>query len=209
MLTVGLFPNTKKQSVGTVVAWLAQHFQERNVKVLMPETAALEMQLPEWACGMDQLKEKINFGITLGGDGTLLNTARDIASSGIPVCGINMGQLGFLTEVELSELRPSIDKLIDGDYFIEERLMLEALIKRDDKVIFASPALNDVVINKGGFARPIWMQIYINGELTAKYTADGLIVATPTGSTGYSMSAGGPIINPNLKDNAANACLPA
>lgn len=199
MLTVGLFPNTKKPDVTPVLAWLARHFAKRNVKVLMPEHAARELNFPEWSCDRMQLKEQINLGITLGGDGTLLNTARDIASAGIPVCGINMGQLGFLTELELSDLGDSIDKLIDGDYYIEERLMLEAAVIRKGEEVFVSPALNDVVVNKGGFSRPIWLQVYIDGELTAKFTADGLIVATPTGSTGYSLSAGGPIINPSLK----------
>lgn len=199
MLTVGLFPNTKKQSVSTVLGWLIQHFKERNVRVFIPEDAAREMNYPDLGCDREVLKEEINLGITLGGDGTLINAAREVAPAGVPVCGINMGQLGFLTEVELPDLSPAVDRLIRGDYFIEERLMLDAIVQRDGQEIFVSSAINDVVVTKGGFSRLIRLKLYIDGELTAKYPADGLIVATSTGSTGYSLSAGGPVVNPNLK----------
>lgn len=198
MLTIGIFPNTKKQSVNTVLGWMIQHFNERGVKVQLPEDAALQMGYPEFAHNRELIKKEAALCLTLGGDGTLLSTARELASSGIPVCGVNMGQLGFLTEIELPELGDALDRLITGDYLIEERLMLDAVVIRSEQTIPVSSALNDVVVAKGGFSRMIRLRLFIDGELTAHYPADGLIIATSTGSTGYSLSAGGPIVNPNL-----------
>ena len=199
MLTVGLFPNTKKQSIGTVLGWIVQYFKERNVNVVLPEDAAQKLNCMHLARNLECMKNEITFGITLGGDGTLLNTAREIAPVGIPVCGINMGNLGFLTEIELPDLSVALERLVKGDYYIEERLMLDAVVIRNGSPIYISPALNDVVVAKGGFSRMIKLKLFIDDELTAEYPADGLIIATSTGSTGYSLSSGGPIINPELK----------
>ncbi|MDF2569825.1 MAG: nadK [Sporomusa sp.] len=199
VLTVGLFPNTKKQSISTVLGWIVQYFKERNVRVVLPEDAALELKCSNLAGKLECVKNDITFGITLGGDGTLLNTAREIAPFGIPVCGVNMGNLGFLTEIELPDLSSALDRLVRGDYYIEERLMLDAVVIRDGSPIYISPALNDIVVAKGGFSRMIKLKLFIDEELTAEYPADGLIIATSTGSTGYSLSSGGPIVNPKLK----------
>jgi len=199
LLTIGLFPNTKKQGVSTVLDWLIHFLQEKNVQVLMPEEAAVIMNHPELGCNRDRFGEELTIALTLGGDGTLLSTAREVAPHGVAVCGINMGQLGFLTEIELSEMAPSMERIIRGDYCLEERPMLEAVIDRPEGQIVAPSALNDVVVAKGGFSRMIRLKLFINDHLTANYPADGLIVATSTGSTGYSLSAGGPIVSPNLK----------
>ena len=199
MLTIGLFPNTKKQGVSTVLDWLIHFLQEKKVQVLMPEEAATIMNHPELGCSRERLGEELAIALTLGGDGTLLSTAREVAPHGVAVCGINMGQLGFLTEIELSELAPSMERIIRGDYSLEERPMLEAVIDRPEGPIVAASALNDVVVSKGGFSRMIRLKLFIDDHLTANYPADGLIVSTSTGSTGYSLSAGGPIVSPNLK----------
>lgn len=199
MLTIGLFPNTRKPAVATVLDWVIQYLQERQVRVLMPEEAAESMNHRELACNRNQLAGQLSLALTLGGDGTLLNTAREIAAQGVAVCGINMGQLGFLTEIELVDLAPSMERLINGNYYIEERLMLDAFVLRGERRIAISSALNDVVIAKGGFSRMIRLKLYIDDHLTANYPADGLIVSTSTGSTGYSLSAGGPIVNPSLR----------
>lgn len=199
MLTIGIFPNTKKQSVGGVLGWVIQYFKDRGVKVLLTESTAQKMGYPELACPKERMMNEITMGLTLGGDGTLLNTAREIASAGIPICGINMGQLGFLTEVELPDLSAALDKLIAGEYSLEDRVMLNAMILRGDTLLHVSTALNDVVVSKSGVSRMIKLKLYVDDELTANYAADGLIIATATGSTGYSLSAGGPIINPKLK----------
>jgi NAD+ kinase len=189
----------KKQGINTVLGWLIQHCKERNVRVLLPAAAAKAVDALSLGCDYGRIKDEIDLAITLGGDGTLLSVAREVAPKGIPICGVNLGQLGYLTEIEVPELTPAMDKLIKGDYSIEERLMLDAVILRDGKELFVSSAVNDVVITKGGFSRMIRLSLHLDGELAATYPADGLIVATSTGSTGYSLSAGGPIVNPRLK----------
>lgn len=199
MLTVGLFPNTRKESITTVLGWIVQYFKEHNFRVVLPAEAALELKCPNLAEKLENVKSDITFGITLGGDGTLLNTARLVFPFGIPVCGVNMGNLGFLTEIELPELSTSLDRLIRNDYYIEERLMLDAVVIRQGSPIYISPALNDIVVAKGGFSRMIKLKLFIDEVLTANYPADGLIISTSTGSTGYSLSSGGPIVNPQLK----------
>ena len=199
VLTIGLFPNTKKQSVCSVLEWVIQYFKDHGVRVFLSEDTAQKMGYLDLACSQQTMIDEISIGITLGGDGTLLSTAREIASAGVPICGINMGQLGFLTEIELPDISAALDKLIKGEYVIEERLMLDAMIVREGTTLHVSSALNDVVISKSGVSRMIKLKLYIDHELTANYAADGLIIATSTGSTGYSLSAGGPIINPKLK----------
>jgi len=199
LLTIGLFPNTRKEGVSTVLDWLIHYLQEKKVQVLMPEEAAALMNHPELGASRARLGEDLTLALTLGGDGTLLSTTREVASQGVPICGINMGQLGFLTEIELADLAPAMERILRGDYYIEERPMLEAVIDRPEGAIVAVPALNDVVVAKGGFSRMIRLKLFIDDHLTANYPADGLIVSTSTGSTGYSLSAGGPIVSPNLK----------
>ena len=199
MLTIGLFPNMKKQSVSSVLDEVVTYFKEHGVRVLLATDAAEKMGYKELACELEDMKREINIGITLGGDGTLLNTAREIAGAGVPICGINLGQLGFLTEVELPDVTAALDRLIHGEYQVEERVMLDAMILRQGVILPISSALNDVVISKSGVSRMIKLKLYVDNESTANYAADGLIIATATGSTGYSLSAGGPIVNPKLK----------
>lgn len=199
MLTVGLFPNSKKANVGTVAGWMIRYLSERGAQVLLPAETSVELGFPGMGRPRDILLSSVDLALTVGGDGTLLHTVRETAPAGIPVCGVNMGQLGFLTEIELTELGPSLDRLVNGDYTVEERLMLDARVVRAGRILFASHALNDVVVTKGGFSRMIRLRLHVDGELAARYPADGLIVSTSTGSTGYSLSAGGPIVNPRLR----------
>lgn len=189
----------KKQSVISVLDEVVTYFKEHGIRVLLATDAAEKMGYKELACELEVMKQEINIGITLGGDGTLLNTAREIAGAGVPICGINLGQLGFLTEVELPDVTAALDRLIHGEYQIEERVMLDAMILRQGVILPISSALNDVVISKSGVSRMIKLKLYVDNESTANYAADGLIIATATGSTGYSLSAGGPIVNPKLK----------
>ncbi len=137
--------------------------------------------------------------LVLGGDGTLLKAARDTAQSNIPLLGINIGTLGFLAEVEKDEYKQSIDALIEGQYFIGERMMLDAWVYRDGEVICEMRALNDVVVNRFGSLMVVPFEIGVNGHPLNQYQADGVIVSTPTGSTGYNMSAGGPIVEPGAQ----------
>ena len=133
--------------------------------------------------------------IVLGGDGTMLRAASGIGTYDVPLMGVNLGTLGFLTEVEVANVYEAIDRLLSGDYEIEKRMMIEGTF--DDKTY---QALNDVVVTRAGFSRIIGLNIYVNDEILDTYEADGVIVSTPTGSTGYNLSAGGPLVSP--KTNA-------
>lgn len=134
--------------------------------------------------------------LVLGGDGTLLQAARELLQRHIPLLGINLGTLGFLTSAEKSELPKCLDSVLDDSCSIDERMMLEGVAYHGSEKIQMNIALNDVIIARAGFSRLVELKIYVNGELFSIYNADGIIVSTPTGSTGYSLSAGGPIIFP-------------
>lgn len=137
--------------------------------------------------------------IALGGDGTILGVARRAAMHGAPVLGVRMGQLNFLCEVEPSSIRQALDGYLAGDYVLEPRAMLEASVVRADGRITAGVALNDLVVTKGTLLRPISTEVRVNGEHVASFLGDGVILATPTGSTAYSLSAGGPILTPDVE----------
>ena len=137
--------------------------------------------------------------IVLGGDGTLLRTARAVVRQGLPLIGINLGHLGFLAEVDRKSLYPALDRLIRDDFEIEQRMMLEGILYRKGHEIGRDIALNDIVISRDGNLRVIRFQNYVNHEALNAYDADGVIISTPTGSTGYSLSAGGPIVSPNAR----------
>lgn len=136
--------------------------------------------------------------IVLGGDGTILSCASVAAELGVPVLGINLGTLGFLAEVEKSEVDFAVSSLLSNKYKIEERLMLEAKVIRDGAEVYTQTALNDFVVSRSSFRRIIATEVFVGGESVGRYDGDGLIVATPTGSTGYNFSAGGPIIDTAL-----------
>ena len=142
------------------------------------------------------MPEDIECVLVLGGDGTLLQAARELFQRHIPLLGINLGTLGFLTSAEKSELPKCLDSVLDDSCSIDERMMLEGVVYHGSEKIQTNTALNDVIIARAGFSRLVELKIYVNGELLSIYNADGIIVSTPTGSTGYSLSAGGPIIFP-------------
>lgn len=146
----------------------------------------------------EELYSRAEMLIVLGGDGTLLDAARFAAPKGKPILGLNMGHLGYMTELELAEL-PLLERLFSGEYEIDERAMLAVQVKAGGKGVRAeSFALNDAVISNGSVARIVDLELYEGGDLVSSYRADGLIAATPTGSTAYSLSAGGPVLDPHL-----------
>lgn len=136
---------------------------------------------------------------SLGGDGTFLNIARQTSKLGIPIIGINSGTLGFLAEVELKDIENSIKKIIEGEYEIQNRMMINSIIFKNGKELYENNALNDFVISRGQLSRIITLELYINGSFVDSFPGDGLIVSTPTGSTGYALSAGGPVIEHDAK----------
>ncbi len=148
--------------------------------------------------GIDQSKlpKNIECAIALGGDGTILQLSRALRGLYIPMIGVNLGHLGFLAEIEVSQIDHMLDCLIQDCYHIEKRMMIRGQVMHEGKVVEESLALNDIVIARSGFSRVISYDLYVNGQLIENYQADGIIISTPTGSTAYSLSAGGPIINP-------------
>lgn len=199
MNTIGLVVNSNKGDlsapVNQVVSWLT----EKNIKVLYNEESAAIFGNADEALPTRELGLRCDCIMVWGGDGTLLNCARQVAPSGTPIFGVNLGRLGFLTEIDIPDLREKMNALVAGDFTIEERMMLEANVIRDDQVIYTSVCLNDAVVSKGASIRMIYLDICISGEFVGKMSSDGIIVASPTGSTAYSLSAGGPIVTPETK----------
>jgi NAD+ kinase len=146
----------------------------------------------------EDIPERADAVVVFGGDGTLLSVARLIGGKGTPIIGVNLGTLGFLTNVPVEQVYPTMEMVLLGQYKVQERVLLDVSIKREGKVISSHHVLNDMVINKGALARIIEIDTFIDGKFLTTFKADGLIVYTPTGSTGYSLSANGPIVHPSL-----------
>ncbi len=145
-----------------------------------------------------KLYEEADIIIALGGDGTILQCAEKAAKAGTPILGINLGRIGFMTEIEIYNLKSALDSLLNGDYTVEKRMMMKVAVKSGDVIREYCHALNDVVVSKSDGARLIGVELYTDGNLVNRYIADGLVIATPTGSTGYSVSAGGPVADPRM-----------
>lgn len=149
--------------------------------------------------GIEKQKANADCVLVLGGDGTLLSVAREVAAMNVPVLGINLGNLGFLAEVEINRMDEAIERLMKGDYLTEERMMLDGTIIHEGEEITISSALNDITLTRCGSLQIVRFSIYVNKKFLCNMSADGVIVSTPTGSTGYNMSAGGPIAEPGAE----------
>jgi NAD+ kinase len=181
-----------------LVAWLRQ----RSVEVFVEESSAALLADPRSvgarvASGLD-VAAAADALVVLGGDGTLLSASSLLESKVIPVLGVNFGSLGFLTEVTLPELFPTLEGLLSGEFCSEERRMLRAVVRRDGAPVLAGDVLNDLVITRAAQSRIIDLEVTVDDLFVSAFRADGLIVATPTGSTAYNLAAGGPIIHPAL-----------
>lgn len=197
---IGIITNPDKdpilQTTDRLKHWLAHRGYEVRTSLSAP---ARPVDLPPGqVCPERELAEWAQLIMVLGGDGTLIGAARRTAATGCPLLGINLGHLGFLTEVELSELHPALEEVLAGRCFLDRRLMIQAEVVREGTVRRRMLALNEAVVGKGPFARLIVVKTHVDGLEVASYPSDGLIVSTPTGSTAYSLSAGGPIVHPNL-----------
>jgi NAD+ kinase len=180
--SVVIVTKPKQTDVARVAAELTAWFQGKNIAASLETLAAATADL----------------GVVVGGDGTLLAAARLLADRQVPIVAINHGGLGFLTEVTLEEMYPALERVLAGQFKIEERMMMDVRLGRAGKRLSHHRALNDVVINKGSLSRMIELEAQVDGQYVSRFRADGLIVATPTGSTAYSLSAGGPIIFPTM-----------
>lgn len=195
---LGIFPNLSKEKVCIALPEFVELCKDWRLIPVLPESVAEQYECEAYCESKPQSLQRLDFAVSLGGDGTLLQMARYLAPLGVPAFGINFGKLGFLAEIDLRGMYKAISRLSQGNYTIETRSMLLASVLRDGEVIAQAHALNDHVLAKGMFSKLAHMMLFINGKLSGKYAADGLIIATATGSTAYSLSAGGPLVMPEL-----------
>lgn len=191
---VGIYINSSKKDSEVISEEIVKWLQKYHVNIRIKKCRDF-VEGTNTLKSIGELSKFSDVIIVLGGDGTLLSVARSSAQYGTPILGINLGNLGFLSEVETDRIFPTLKRLMEGDYNLDQRTMLLSTVKGSDARYIA---LNDVVVTKGPLARIIYLDAYINGMYVDTYPADGLIIATPTGSTAYSLSAGGPIVNPYL-----------
>ena len=196
--SIGLIVNYKKEKTRETACRIIDWLNFKKLKVYLEGDKGKEIGKEELDCPTEKFLKEVDLIISLGGDGTLLRAARLATAEDLPVFGVNLGGLGFLTQIGINDLEKSLEKLYQGRYFLDERMMLNCTVKRREEEIVKFTALNDVVIGKGAFARIICLATYVNNDYVITYSADGLVVSTPTGSTAYSLSAGGPILNPNI-----------
>jgi NAD+ kinase len=163
-----------------------------------PRTAAAARTPPDEVRERDVLARHVDLAVVVGGDGTLLGCARQMAPHGVPLVGVNLGRLGFLTDIPADKVGQAIESVLAGEYTSEDRMLLEASVLRNGDAVFSTLAINDVVVSRGAVGNMIELNVNVDGEFIYTLRADGLIIATPTGSTAYALSAGGPILHPAL-----------
>lgn len=197
--TVGIISRPRRSNLVVVVPPLLRWFEARGFKVLYDTETAGALNDSFKGLPRDEVAKGSQLLLVLGGDGTLLAAARVAARLDIPILPINMGSLGFLTSFKLEEMYPALEETLAGRLPSSERVMLDVELVREGNVIERQTVLNEAVINKGALARMIDLELVIDAEFICRYRVDGLIVATPTGSTAYSLSAGGPIVHPSVE----------
>ena len=196
--SAAIISKPQKPELAQIVPGLLEWFRQHKYEVVVDRETAPYVTGAEVLPREEMSSRPLNFVVVLGGDGTLLAAARAVAKTGVPVLGVNLGSLGFLTEVPLEALYPTLQGIDEGHCDVELRSMLHCEVVRKDQCVAAYHALNDVVIGKGTIARINHCDVYVDGVFVSTYQADSLIVATPTGSTAYSLSAGGPILMPTV-----------
>jgi len=194
----GIICKPIRETVSAVVPPLIEWFRARKIEVVVDYETQACVDPSRPALTRDELGAKIQLLIVFGGDGTLLSAARALHGHNVPILAVNLGGLGFLTSVTLDELYPLLDAVLANKHRTSERMMLDAEIIHGGKSTLRQCALNDVVANKGALARMLDFDVYVDSNHVGRYRADGLIVSTPTGSTAYSLAAGGPIVDPAI-----------
>jgi NAD+ kinase len=197
--TIGIVSRPRRANLAEVVPGLLDWLKKRGVNVVYDAETASCLKGDSVGNTRHQIAEQADLFLVLGGDGTLLAASREASAKGIPILPINMGSLGFLTNFTVEELYPALEATLFGRYSIEERVLLLVERINRDQILTHQRVLNDAVVHKGTLARMIELELHIDGGFVCRYRADGLIVATPTGSTAYSMSAGGPIVHPAVE----------
>jgi len=195
--TIGIIVKPHTELVKDKLEHLLDFLSKKNCDVLLDESVDGLTHNHDMVT-RDELGNRCDLAITLGGDGTILNAARSLADQNVPMVGINIGRLGFLADISSDEIDTVLDDILSGKHIREERFLLEANVKRNDEIIFSGDALNDVVVHVRDVARMIEFETRINNQFVNHQRADGLIISTPTGSTAYALSSGGPILQSNL-----------
>ena len=193
METFYIVYNPDKDDDAQVLARLRDYIQEKNCVSGYMDCYSFS------ALGKDEVVRVLSGYdciLVLGGDGTLLNAASTVSHVDVPMFGINLGTVGFLTEGEVTNLAAIMERLLSDDFSIQERMMVRGSVRSGDNAVLRKRALNDIVISRAGFSRLIGLDVYVNGSFLNAYEGDGIIISTPTGSTGYNLSAGGPIVDP-------------
>lgn len=198
MQKIGIYAKCNHPDAVMVAREVVDWLRERGLEVFLEKQLARSMGGREPGHERSAIPALVDLIVVLGGDGTLISVARQVCGRDLPILGVNLGSLGFLTEVTRGELYLSLEKVLQGEFALSERMMLEAVIWRSGVEAGRFCVLNDVVINKGAIARIIDMEVSVDDDYLTTFKADGLIIATPTGSTAYNLSAGGPIISPGL-----------
>ncbi len=198
MINLAVFPNMEKDNVKNSIKEFIAICSEFDINVLLPKTISGEYCTDGYDTSSLEAMKNIDVAVSLGGDGTFLQMARGVEAYDIPVFGVNLGRLGFLAEIDYKDIRAALTKLVNKEYVYDKRSMLQVKINTTAGVKTVS-ALNDIVVSKGGTSRIAHLEAYINGKKSGVYAADGIIVATATGSTAYSLSAGGPLVEPGLE----------
>ncbi|ODU29656.1 MAG: NAD kinase, partial [Thiobacillus sp. SCN 62-729] len=205
--TVGLVGKYDNQGMEASVRALAEFLQARGHEALLACQTAEHFGITDFptrnlhdlATESDDLATESDVVVVLGGDGTMLSIARELAPNGAPLIGINQGRLGFLTDITVDHMFDAVAEILSGQYVAEERILLNGQVRRGGELVFEATAFNDVVVGKGGSGRLIDLEIAINSEFVYSQRADGLVVTSPTGTTAYALSAGGPIVHPTLE----------
>ncbi len=198
MKTIGIITNADKDIDFKYTRILLDSIKNMGGKALISSDIPKGLDLKHSDLTDEEVLNNSEALICLGGDGTFLKLARRVYTKNIPLLGINMGSLGFLTEVERHDIKDAVGQLIRNDFEIESRMMIEVNIIRNGEIVAKDTALNDIVISRGALSRILHLKMHINDAFADLFPGDGLIVSTPTGSTGYSLSAGGPIVEPNI-----------
>ncbi|MEC9370943.1 MAG: NAD(+)/NADH kinase [Pseudomonadota bacterium] len=196
--SVGLFGRYKDPDVSSALDAVRKHLENRNISVYIGDTTADNITGTRIEDSGLPVGETIDLAVVVGGDGTMLHVARSLASYALPMIGINLGRLGFLTDLSADRMHEGMDELLRGEFTVEERIMLQIQISNGRDNLNESVALNDVTLSKGNTGRMIEFDTHVNSEPVGRTRGDGVIISTPTGSTAYALSAGGPILHPLL-----------
>lgn len=196
---VALIGKHKAPEIAEPLLRLAAFLSSRGLNVVVDSLTAEQIAFcPYQAMNLNEMAHAVDLAIVIGGDGTMLNIARTLSPHQIPLVGVNQGRLGFLTDLTLENMQDSIVAMLDGKFVTEQRLLLSARVLRNDVEVFGGLAFNEVVVHRNHISSMVEFEVRIDGEYLYNQRADGLIVSTPTGSTAYAMSAGGPILHPSL-----------